>query len=271
VSRPAGSQGPRDERKAAGRGPRDEPLALGIDTAGILGGVALARGERLLAETRCDARASASERILPQIRRLLADLGLTPRALARIGVVLGPGSFTGVRVGLATAKGLALGLGLPLVGLSTIVARAWAFGAPGRAVMVLTACRRGEVFCGAGFHGVAGFQWLLPEASRPVAEAGAWLAAALQVARREGRLPLFCLGDGVAGVMEGAAAALSVHPEVVWLPGSLLGAVPGAAARLAAGTPSGAWVAGRAIDALEPIYLRGAAARRPGGAIGDGP
>ncbi|MCK4412148.1 MAG: tRNA (adenosine(37)-N6)-threonylcarbamoyltransferase complex dimerization subunit type 1 TsaB [Candidatus Eisenbacteria sp.] len=240
-------------------------IALGIDTSGILGGVALAREGRLLAETRSDARAAASERILPQIDRLLADLGLARRAIERVGVVLGPGSFTGVRVGLATAKGLALGLEVPVVGFSTIAARTFALGAAGRAVMVLTAYRRGEVFCGAGYHAPEGFQWLLGAASRPVGETAAWLKAALQAARREGKLPLLCAGDGVAGVLEQAVAAVTADPDAVWLPGALLGAVPGAAALLAAQAPAAELVEGAAIDALEPAYLRGADTRRPGG------
>lgn len=62
------------------------------------------------------------ERLAPMVAELLDEAGITPRALSHVGVTLGPGSFTGLRVGLAFAKGLAAGLGLSLKGIGTLEA-----------------------------------------------------------------------------------------------------------------------------------------------------
>jgi tRNA threonylcarbamoyladenosine biosynthesis protein TsaB len=238
---------------------------LGIDTSTLLGGVALADDERLLGEVRCDARAAASERILPQLDRLLEDLGLTRAAIARVGVAIGPGSFTGVRVGLATAKGLALGLRVPLLAVSTIEARAFALGAGERAVLIASAPRRGEVFSGGGFRDPSGYHRLLPEAARALDQAPVWVREALHAAREAGRLPLLCAGDGVAELLTGLGDELPglVAAGLVPMPAAVAGAVPGAVAQLTALAPPGALVAGEAIDALVPVYLRGSEARRP--------
>ncbi|MBD3236807.1 MAG: tRNA (adenosine(37)-N6)-threonylcarbamoyltransferase complex dimerization subunit type 1 TsaB, partial [Candidatus Eisenbacteria bacterium] len=138
-------------------------IVLGIDTSGILGGVALARGERLIGETRCDARAAASERILSQIDRLQRDLGLPRQELARIGVAIGPGSFTGLRVGLGTAQGLAMGLDLPICPVSSLAARIHAMGIEGLGILWATAQRRGELFCGIGAWSAGRYHALWPE------------------------------------------------------------------------------------------------------------
>ncbi|MFH1143838.1 MAG: tRNA (adenosine(37)-N6)-threonylcarbamoyltransferase complex dimerization subunit type 1 TsaB [Candidatus Eisenbacteria bacterium] len=237
-------------------------IALGIDTSDILGGVALARGERLLAEARGDTRAATSERILPQIERLLGDLGLGIGAIERIGVVLGPGSFTGVRVGLATAKGLAMGLGIPVVGISGIEARVHAVGAPGHPVLILVSPRRGEVFCGAGLWDAQGYRSLLAEASRPVDQGPAWVGEAVRAAEALGRLPLVCAGDG-AGLLRELEAEPAFTGRILILTGAATAAAPGAAALLAARAEGGRLVQGQGLDDLSPAYLRGAEARAP--------
>jgi len=254
-------------------------VVLGIDTSTILGGVALVREGRLLAELRCDARAATSERILPQIDRLMADLGAGGGALARLGVALGPGSFTGVRVGLATAKGLALGWGLPLAGVSAFEARILALGAGGQPVLLAEAPRRGEVFASAGWHGPEGYRALLHAAALPLAGAAAWVGEALRRAAELGRLPLLCAGDGVPALLAALdeARAGRSPAELLALPGAVVGAAPGAVAMLAERMPAEALASGASLDALQPLYLRGGEARRPaerprpGGACGPGP
>jgi tRNA threonylcarbamoyladenosine biosynthesis protein TsaB len=241
-------------------------IVLGIDTSTILGGVALAEGPRLLGESRCDARAAASERILPQIERLLEDLGLGRAAIGRIGVALGPGSFTGVRVGLATAKGLALGFGVPVLGVSSLEARVFSLGAPGRAVLIASAPRRGEIFAGAGWWDDAGYHAILPEACRPLAEAAGWVGEALHGAAGLGRLPLLGVGDGIAtlraqlGEAGDAIEARGFAPLPAWGAGS----VPGAVALLTARASESALREGAALDSLLPVYLRGGTVRRGG-------
>jgi tRNA threonylcarbamoyladenosine biosynthesis protein TsaB len=122
-------------------------LVLGIETATVMGGVALVSdaGE-LLGEITLRSHESHSERILPAASWLLATLGHTPRELAAVAVSEGPGSFTGLRAGIATAKGLAFALGVPLFGIPTL--EALAANAPPEAGLVCAAfgARRGEVF-----------------------------------------------------------------------------------------------------------------------------
>lgn len=89
---------------------------------------------------------AANAVVLLAIERLLESIGLAPAALAAVAVGRGPGSFTGVRIGVATAKGLAHGLGVPLVGFGTLDAVAYAVGDGEGLVGVLGDAMRGEVY-----------------------------------------------------------------------------------------------------------------------------
>ena len=112
-------------------------LILAFDTATDVATSALVDGEEVLGE-----RTSRAVTVLEDIDALLRQAGAHTRELEGVAVGTGPGSFTGVRIGLATARGLALGLGLRVAGVSTL--DALAAGAPG-ALPVIDA-RRGEVF-----------------------------------------------------------------------------------------------------------------------------
>jgi len=118
-------------------------LILAFDTATAVATSALLRDGETLGE-----RASTAMRVLADAHELLREAGATATDLDRLVVGTGPGSFTGIRIGLAAARGLALGLGLPVAGVSTL--DALAAGAPG-ALPVIDA-RRGEVFTLAGQH-----------------------------------------------------------------------------------------------------------------------
>jgi len=122
-------------------------LVLGLETATVLGGVALVSGSgELLGEITLRNHESHSERLLPALAWLLATLGLSLRACAAVAVSEGPGSFTGLRAGIAAAKGLAFSLDLPLYGVPTLDALA-ANATPGAGtVCAVFGARRGEVF-----------------------------------------------------------------------------------------------------------------------------
>ena len=112
-------------------------LTLAFDTATAVATSALVDGEEVLGE-----RASRAQTLLEDVDALLRQAGAHPSELDRLAVGVGPGSFTGVRIGLAVARGLALSLDLPGSGVSTLAALA--AGAPG-ALPVIDA-RRSEVF-----------------------------------------------------------------------------------------------------------------------------
>jgi tRNA threonylcarbamoyl adenosine modification protein YeaZ len=126
-------------------------LNLALDTATRCGRFALAEGDRLLVSRPLNVEGSYADALLPVILELLNDVGRSKNDLSAVGVTVGPGSFTGIRIGVATAKGLAWGLGCRLVGVTTLAAMAAALLADNPAaelaVPVLDA-RRGEVFCG---------------------------------------------------------------------------------------------------------------------------
>src|SRR6266581_3302159 len=85
---------------------------LGVESATLSGGVALLDGDRLLGEITLNIAITHSERLMSAVDRLLADCGLAPADLDGLAVSVGPGSFTGLRVGLATVKALAAGAGV---------------------------------------------------------------------------------------------------------------------------------------------------------------
>lgn len=100
-------------------------IILGIETSTPSGGAAILDDDRILA---CMIRwggRSHSQRVLAGIKSMLDDLGLQPEQLGGLAVSIGPGSFTGVRVGLAAAKALSYAAEIPLAGVSTLEAFAW--------------------------------------------------------------------------------------------------------------------------------------------------
>lgn len=95
---------------------------LAIDTSASLCAAAISDGERELGRVVLDIGKGHAEHLMAVIEEALAKSGLAYRDLARIAVAIGPGSFTGIRVGVSTARGLALALGVPAVGVSNLEA-----------------------------------------------------------------------------------------------------------------------------------------------------
>lgn len=213
-------------------------IVLGIETATALGGVALVAADgALLGEITLRSGESHAERVLPAAVSLLESHGLAPRDLAAVAVSCGPGSFTGLRAGIATAKGLAFALAVPLYGIPTLEALAANVAPCDGPVCAVLNARRGEVF-------------------------RAWF--------RRGSLGPERLGED--GLLGAAALACELSPGCLVV-GALpqgFAAPPGAAVRLAPAHlchPRAAVIAGRGwealgaarasdLDALLPRYLR---------------
>lgn len=120
-------------------------LILSIETATLAGSVAVSSGRDLILSRAGDSQLSHSNTLLSDIDRLLADAGLSLAQIGLFAAAIGPGSFTGLRIGIATVKGLAATLVRPCVGVPTLHAVALAAGPSEGTVSVLPA-GRGEVF-----------------------------------------------------------------------------------------------------------------------------
>jgi tRNA threonylcarbamoyladenosine biosynthesis protein TsaB len=123
----------------------DQPLILAIETATRAGGVAVARGEAILAAIAGEASISHSTNLLEMIDAALQQAGAALQDVEVFAVASGPGSFTGLRIGVATAKAFGVHLQRQLIGVSTLAAVAHASQLEGNVVALLPA-GRGEVF-----------------------------------------------------------------------------------------------------------------------------
>jgi len=121
------------------------PFILTLETATLGGSICLARGTEILGAREGDARVSHSNSILTDINGCLNDAGVKLGEIELFACASGPGSFTGLRIGIATLKGLASTLARPCVGVPTLSAVALSAGASNLTVALLPA-GRGEVF-----------------------------------------------------------------------------------------------------------------------------
>jgi tRNA threonylcarbamoyladenosine biosynthesis protein TsaB len=121
-------------------------MILGINTSTLKGSVALMSENGLVCEYMLDVQITHSERLLPSIDRLLQESGVGLPDLSGVAVSVGPGSFTGLRIGLATAKGLALAASLRLWGIPTLEAMARNLPFCRYPICPLLNARKGEVY-----------------------------------------------------------------------------------------------------------------------------
>lgn len=136
---------------------------LMVDTATIVASAAVIDDDRLMAETIVNYRRKHSEKMLPAIDHMLQDSGLSIQEIDVFGVVNGPGSFTGLRIGMATVKGFAQALHKPMVTVSTLEALAAnLYCADGLVCPVLDAQRQ-QVYAAAYRSTVGSLQTVLSE------------------------------------------------------------------------------------------------------------
>ncbi|HBZ45158.1 MAG TPA: tRNA (adenosine(37)-N6)-threonylcarbamoyltransferase complex dimerization subunit type 1 TsaB [Maritimibacter sp.] len=119
-----------------------DPTLLAFDTSAAHCAAALLVGGNLTTRVEEMGRGQA-ERLMPLLEEMLADAGLGWSDLDAIGVGIGPGNFTGIRISVATARGLALGLGKPAIGVSTLEAQALGFARP---CLAVADAKRGMVY-----------------------------------------------------------------------------------------------------------------------------
>lgn len=119
---------------------------LGLDSSGLVAGVAVVENDVLLAEYTTDYKKTHSQTLLPMLDELRNMIELDMETLDAIAVASGPGSFTGLRIGSATAKGLGLALKKPLVEVPTLEGLAWNMWGTSRLVCPLMDARRNQVY-----------------------------------------------------------------------------------------------------------------------------
>jgi tRNA threonylcarbamoyladenosine biosynthesis protein TsaB len=230
-----------DRTQPAGVGRRAPRLAA-IETSTALGSVALFEGGVLVAEDTARVSNAHGESLLPMVSALFVRHGWEPRDVRRWAVGVGPGSFTGVRIAVATAKGVALATGAELVGITSLDALAYGIAGAedARAVVSVVPAGKAEVFVQATRAGVL----LVPPSHFPRTLVASVLADALGAgAPRAGVVVVGEAARGIDWSTLGAAVDFAFEPPYD-LPRAC------SAGRLALGrAPDDA-------DALEPVYVR---------------
>lgn len=184
-------------------------LSFAFDTATVTGRFALADASGVIARRRHHVAGNYADALLPLADRMLAECGRNLREITTIGVTSGPGSFTGVRIGVATAKALAYALEARLVAVPTLAAMAAALlvEQPGVALAVpVLDARRGEVFA-AVYRRAGG--WVAPVAAPAARKPGDWWRQIGAVVK-DVEEPVYG-GDGVALLVGGQS---HLRPEL---------------------------------------------------------
>lgn len=119
---------------------------LALESSAVAASVALCEDEALIAQSFQNSGLTHSQTLLPMAQSLLTGCGLTPKDLDLIAVAAGPGSFTGLRIGVAAAKGLAWAAELPCAGCSTLESMAWSLAGFSGEVCAAMDARRHQVY-----------------------------------------------------------------------------------------------------------------------------
>lgn len=174
---------------------------LAIESASLTASAALVTDGILTAEYTVNDRKTHSQTLLPMVDEICRMVQLDKREIDAVAVSSGPGSFTGLRIGAATAKGIGLALGIPLIGVPTLGALAYNFWGSDALLCPVMDARRGQVY-NALYH--------CREELEPLTEARAIAAEDLirELCGREERV--IFLGDGVPVIREAAEKRLTV-------------------------------------------------------------
>lgn len=214
---------------------------LGIDASTMTGSIAIITEQQLLAEVTINTKMTHTERLLPVIDQTLRSVSLTIRDIDAIAVASGPGSFTGLRIGVTTAKSLAYSIQKPLIGVSSLDALASQFLYTDLLICPILDARKKEVYTafyrntGSQVHRISDYAVIAPEnILKAISE------------------PTLFLGDAVLPYYQRIHEALGKHalfadPAHLLPRGSLIAKL--GADRLSSGTKDDSF-------ALTPLYLR---------------
>ena len=215
-------------------------LVLGIETSGRTTGLALAESGKVIAEMVEDSSRGHNEILMPLLVRLLKDARVKVSELGGIGVDIGPGMFTALRVGTSTAKGLAIAHRIPIAGLSSLWGLARTTSTSLDGVLALVDARKQQVYAALYLDGKAAIQPSVVNPEELVSEVKRVVS---------GRTCLVAAGNGT-GICADlfAAAGIEIEATGVEVPSPGVIAIE-AGERIAKGQVDD-------IASLEPLYLR---------------
>lgn len=167
---------------------------LALDSSAVVASVALCDGERLLAEYTLNNGNTHSETLLPMIETILSHFGFTVDDIELFAATTGPGSFTGVRIGAATLKGLAFAKNMPCVGVSTLEALAENAASLGGLICPVMNARRAQVYTALFRSDGKTLMRLMPDSALAITELDELLAAYGE--------PIVFVGDGYRITLE---------------------------------------------------------------------
>ncbi|MCP4604237.1 MAG: tRNA (adenosine(37)-N6)-threonylcarbamoyltransferase complex dimerization subunit type 1 TsaB [Proteobacteria bacterium] len=241
-------------------------LVLALDTATLVGSIGWVcttdssseASIEAFAECAAPARPGHAETLLPRMNEILAWGGYRVQDVDLVVFGRGPGTFTGLRIGLSTVKGLALALDVPAIGISSLEALAFSIRRDGLVATLIDA-RRSELF-GALFEVAHPSGW--PVATPIIEE---WVGPSNEViaelARRVESTDVFAVGGGIApyrqDIIRGLGSSATILPEQSWAASAFWMARIGLKRFLERGPDD--------LDAIDPVYLREPDARLPGG------
>jgi tRNA threonylcarbamoyladenosine biosynthesis protein TsaB len=186
---------------------------LAFETATILGGIAIMEEERLITEIKLNVRTTHSERLMRTLDNALKQSSLGISDMDALAVSIGPGSFTGLRVGLSTVKGLAYATGMPVIAVPTLEAFAWNLPFCRHPVCTMLDARKKEVYA-------AVFLWEEEEPVRIVPETSIRPALVVEHLLKADYEKVVFMGEGAllyAGEITGAMGnrALLAPPHLM--------------------------------------------------------
>lgn len=217
-------------------------LTLGIETSQIPGSIALLEGNRLVEERSLQPEQRHARTLVPEIQRLLSGHGFAPQDCGLIAVSEGPGSFTGLRIGVTCAKTLAYATGAKLASVPTLQAVAEGAGDDLNRIFVLSDAQRQQLFVSEFVHS-HDMGWE-PVGEVVIVDAQAW-------AEQRHPSDVVC-GPALTKFAELFSGKCQILPETVWAPRASLVAHLGLM-RMQSNRLSDVW-------SLQPFYLRKSAA-----------
>lgn len=223
---------------------------LAVDTSGPVAGVAVLRDGALAYEATAVNKMTHSVNMMPMVEEALNRSGMTIEEIDLFAAVVGPGSFTGVRIGVSAVKGMAHGAGKPCIGVDALESlAAGLFGVDG-VICPIQDARAGQVY-GAAFRAGMPPERLLPDMAEKLPD---YLNKVLEAADDNDKL--YFLGDGVATYRQAIVDALG--DRAVFAPAHCMGLRAASVALLADARKE------EAVDylTLMPVYLRAPQAER---------